>query len=109
MPDFTEELGDTALFDLWCPPNFKNLFNSDIDPLVGSAPPSSFSRIILESFFELMFFLSPRRSAELRHGLGKVVVDDDGEVLFRLFRPLNTNRGSMESRFLDCGGRLFDA
>lgn len=53
--------------------------------------------------------MSERRSAELRHGLGRVVEEEDGEVLCLLFRLLNTNRGSMVSRFLDCGGRLVDA
>ena len=108
MPDFMEELGDAFLFDLWCPPIFRKRFNSDIEPRAGSVS-SLFSRAILGSFFEEKLFLSERRSAELRHDRGSVVVEEDGEVRCLLFKPLNTNRGSMVSRFLDCGGRLLDA
>lgn len=100
-----DELGDAFRLDLWLP-IFKNRFNSDIDPRVGSV--SSFRRAIVGSFFEKLFF-SERRSTELRDDLGRAVVDEDGEVRCLLFRPLKTNRGSMVSRFLDCGGRLLDA
>lgn len=70
-----------------------------MEPRAGSA--SSFSRATLGSFFDEKLFLSERRSAELRHDLGRVVVEEDGEVRCLLFRLLNTNRGSMVSRFLD--------
>lgn len=64
---------------------------------------------MLGSFLDEKLLLSERRSAELRHDRGRAVVDEDGDVRFLLFSPLNTNRGSMVSRFLDCGGRLLDA
>lgn len=109
VPDFSDdELGDAFLFDFFCPPIFKNRFNSDIEPREGSVS-SLLSRAMIGSFFDEKLFLSERRSAELRHGRGRAVVEEDGEVRCLLFRPLNTNRGSMVSRFLDCGGRLLDA
>jgi hypothetical protein len=64
---------------------------------------------MLGSFFDEKLFFSERRSTELRHERGSVVVDEEGEVRCLLFRPLKTKRGSMVSRFLDCGGRLLDA
>ncbi len=48
-------------------------------------------------------------SKALREDRGRVVVDELGDA--RLFEPraVNLNLGSMASRFLDCGGRLFAA
>lgn len=117
-PDFADGVGDAARFALWCPPIFRNRFNSDIEPCLvaivlelSSCTCDKWSlRLLIEPNTFECFFSGTLLSIVLLDDLGKLM-DDEELDCGRCLEPraVNLNLESIASRFFDCGGRLLAA